>query len=66
MELYYHPILGLQYYYNEPMFLVNLDEIPVNYSYEEFLELWRTTGIQMIDSSIEPAITIFNPIRSNF
>jgi hypothetical protein len=66
MNLYYDPILGLCYSFQE-LIELNLDLIPQNYTCKDFLELWRMQGITLVESNkeLEPAIHIISEINTN-
>ena len=66
MICHYHPILGLQYYC-EDFIVIDLNAIPQNppMSIEEALHLVKARGIQIIDSTLEPAIEFIGSIYTN-
>tara|TARA_B100001765_G_C19446231_1_gene312412 strand:- start:528 stop:755 length:228 start_codon:yes stop_codon:yes gene_type:complete len=66
MIYHYHPILGLQYYC-EDFIVIDLNAIPQNppMSIEEALYLVKAQGIQIVNSSLKPAIDFFVSIKTN-
>ena len=41
MNYYYHPILGLQYDYLGELFIIDLANIPKDFTLDEFIKEWR-------------------------
>jgi hypothetical protein len=54
IEYYYHPILGLQYSYHEPILVIDMCEIPEEVTLGEFISNWKNLtmshGIEFTDA----------------
>lgn len=46
MNLYYHPILGLQYTLLGETFIVDIAEIPKGFKVEEFITDWKKYSME--------------------
>ena len=67
MNFYYDPILGLVYKEIAPIVEVNLDAIPVNYSFKEFINLFNKLGVVIFESKpFGSAVTLIPRITTKF
>lgn len=69
MEMYYHPILGLQYWFHEPIFKIDMDYLKENEmaNIEKLVDLIKQQGIVIMGSNENPSTSVsWFGIISNF
>lgn len=52
MNFYYDPILGLVYREVLPFLVLDLDALPREYTYENFMEKFNRQGMQFVNSKM--------------
>lgn len=64
MNIYYDPILGMQYNYLGDLFIIDIEALPqdFNFNTEKWLEYLKQIPIQLIDST--PSIQIIPNITN--